>query len=43
MARILGLTQSVDGLEHMNQEMAGLATTFVLISQRPWRRGKSWS
>ncbi len=33
---------SVDGLEHMNQEMAGLATTWCRPSQR-LDEGKSWS
>jgi hypothetical protein len=40
VARILGLTQSVDSLEHMNQEMAELATTFVLNQATPPEEGE---
>jgi len=40
VARILGLTQSVDSLEHMNQEMAELATTFVLNQPTPKEEGE---
>jgi len=40
VARILGLTQSVDSLEHMNQEMAELATTFVLNQPTPQEEGE---
>jgi hypothetical protein len=40
VARILGLTQSVDSLEHMNQEMAELATTFVLKQPTPKEEGE---
>ena len=40
VARILGLTQSVDSLEHMNQEMAELATTFVLNQPTPAEEGE---
>ena len=40
VARILGLTQSVDSLEHMNQEMADLATTFVLNQPTPVDEGE---
>lgn len=35
VARMLGLTQSADSLEHMNQEMAELATTFMLHQPTP--------
>jgi hypothetical protein len=40
VARILGLTQSVDSLEHMNQEMAERATTFVLNQPAPEHEGE---
>jgi hypothetical protein len=40
VARILGLTQAVDSLEHMNQEMAELATTFVLNQPTPSDEGE---
>jgi hypothetical protein len=40
VARILGLTQSVDSLEHMNQEMAEQATTFVLQQPTPEHEGE---
>jgi hypothetical protein len=39
VARILGLTQSVDSLEHMNQEMAAPATTFMLNQPTPEEEG----
>jgi hypothetical protein len=39
VARILGLNQAVDSLEHMNQEMAELATTFVLNQPTPEEEG----
>jgi hypothetical protein len=35
IARMLGLKQSVDSLEHMNQDMAQLATPFRLDRPRP--------
>jgi hypothetical protein len=35
IGRILGLNQSVDSLEHMNQEMAQGATTFMLNRPQP--------
>ncbi len=38
MWRILGLNQSVDSLEHMNQEMAQDATRFMLNRPAPARR-----
>lgn len=40
VARILGQTQSVDSLEHMNQEMAELATTFMLNQPTPEDEGE---
>jgi hypothetical protein len=40
VARILGLTQSVDSLEHMNQEMAEPATAFVLNQPPPAAEGE---
>jgi hypothetical protein len=40
VARILGLTQSVDSLEHMNQEMARQATTFMLDRPQPEQEGE---
>jgi hypothetical protein len=40
VARILDLAQSVDSLEHMNQEMAELATTFVLDQPTPAAEGE---
>jgi len=40
VARILGLTQAVDSLEHMNQEMAEGATTFVLNQPPPEHEGE---
>lgn len=40
VARILDLKQSVDSLEHMNQEMAELATTFVLNQPTPEEEGE---
>jgi hypothetical protein len=40
VARILGLTQSVDSLEHMNEGMAKLATTFVLNQPTPKEEGE---
>jgi hypothetical protein len=40
VARILGLSQSVDSLEHMNQEMAEGATTFVLNQPPPEEEGE---
>jgi len=39
VARILGLKQSVDSLEHMNQEMAKEATTFMLNRPVPVEEG----
>ena len=38
--RILGLKQSVDSLEHMNQEMAEKATTFMLNRPQPEGEGE---
>jgi hypothetical protein len=38
--RILGLTQSVDSLEHMNQEMAQDVTNFVLTQPAPEQEGE---
>ena len=38
--RILGLRQSVDGLEHMNQQMAQGATTFMLGRPQPEEEGE---
>ena len=40
MGRILGLNQSVDSLEHMNQEMAQEATTFMLNRPQPDEEGE---
>ena len=40
VARILGLTQPVDSLEHMNQEMAELVTTFMLNQPTPQEEGE---
>ena len=37
--RILGLTQSVDSLEHMNQQMAQDATNFMLTRPPPQQEG----
>jgi hypothetical protein len=37
--RILGLNQSVDSLEHMNQEMAQQATPFLLTRPQPATEG----
>jgi hypothetical protein len=39
VARILGLKQAVDSLEHMNQEMAREATTFMLNRPQPEQEG----
>jgi hypothetical protein len=39
MLRILGLKQSVDSLEHMNQEMSQGATTFMLSRPQPDEEG----
>ena len=38
--RMLGLAQSVDSLEHMNQEMAEQATTFLLNRPQPEAEGE---
>jgi hypothetical protein len=38
--RMLGLKQSVDSLEHMNQEMAKEATTFMLNRPQPEAEGE---
>jgi hypothetical protein len=38
--RMLGLKQSVDSLEHMNQEMAQEATTFLLNRSQPEAEGE---
>jgi hypothetical protein len=38
--RMLGLAQSVDSLEHMNQEMARQATTFLLNRPQPEGEGE---
>jgi hypothetical protein len=38
--RILGLQQSVDSLEHMNQEMAKDVTTFMLTQAQPEEEGE---
>jgi hypothetical protein len=38
--RMLGLKQSVDSLEHMNQEMAQQATTFMLNRPQPEAEGE---
>lgn len=40
VARILELQQSVDSLEHMNQEMAEDATTFMLNRPQPEHEGE---
>jgi len=40
VARILGLNQSVDSLEHMNQEMAEPVTTFILNQPTPKDEGE---
>jgi hypothetical protein len=40
VARILGLKQSVDSLEHMNQEMAKEVTTFMLNRPQPEAEGE---
>jgi hypothetical protein len=40
VARILGLTQAVDSLEHMNQEMAKPAATFILNQPTPEEEGE---
>ena len=40
MQRILGLKQPVDSLEHMNQEMAKQATTFMLNRPQPEQEGE---
>ena len=40
VARILGLKQSVDSLEHMNQEMAERATAFILSQPTPTEEGE---
>lgn len=40
VGRILGLKQSVDSLEHMNQEMAEGATTFMLTRPQPEHEGE---
>jgi hypothetical protein len=40
MWRMLGLKQSVDSLEHMNQEMATGATTFMLNRPQPEQEGE---
>jgi len=40
VARILGLKQSVDSLEHMNQEMAKDVTTFMLNRPEPDKEGE---
>lgn len=40
VARLLGLTQAVDSLERMNQEMAALATTCVLNQPAPAHEGE---
>ena len=37
--RLLGLKQSVDSLEHMNQEMAQETTTFMLNRPQPEAEG----
>jgi hypothetical protein len=39
VGRILGLKQSVDSLEHMNQEMAKDVTTFMLTQPQPETEG----
>src|SRR5438477_4334373 len=40
IGRMLGLKQSVDSLEHMNQEMAKEATTFMLNRPQPEQEGE---
>jgi hypothetical protein len=40
VARMLGLKQSVDSLEHMNQEMAKGVTTFMLNRPEPEQEGE---
>ncbi len=40
--RILGLKQSVDSLEHMNQEMAEDVSTFMLNRPEPETAGRFW-
>jgi hypothetical protein len=40
VARMLGLKQSVDSLEHMNQEMAKDVTTFMLNRPQPPQEGE---
>lgn len=40
VARILGLSQSVDSLERMNHEMAREATTFMINRPQPEREGE---
>ena len=40
MWRILGLKQSVDSLEHMNQEMAKDVTTFMINRPQPEQEGE---
>lgn len=40
IARMLELKQSVDSLEHMNQEMAQNATTFMLNRPQPEKEGE---
>jgi len=40
VARMLGLQQSVDSLEHMNQEMAKEVTTFMLNRPQPEAEGE---
>jgi hypothetical protein len=40
MGRLLGLKQSVDSLEHLNQEMAKAATTFMLNRPQPEQEGE---
>src|ERR1043166_454501 len=40
VGRILGLKQSVDSLEHMNQEMAQDVTNFVLTQPAPEQEGE---
>jgi hypothetical protein len=40
VGRILGIRQSVDGLEHMNQQMAQGATTFMLGRPQPEEEGE---
>jgi hypothetical protein len=40
VARMLGLNQTVDSLEHMNREMATEATTFMINRPRPEQEGE---